>query len=101
MTQTDGGEEPLESMTQGPKGSESKPSKLPWDPDTAIFQIGVAMDEASKAYKIRMENLKQALDDGRLTPQQFQKAVVEELEESSKARHQAGTKVLNTYLDQM
>ncbi len=85
-------------MTQT-SGSEPKPAKLPWDSAAAMAQMRVAMDEASKAYEIRMENLKQALSDGRLTPQQFLKAVAVELEESTKAKHQAGQKVLDMYSD--
>ncbi len=85
-------------MTQ-PEEDGNQGSKLPWDSDTAMARVGEAMQKASRAYDIRMENLKEALADGRLTPEQFRVAVLEELRDSAAAKDDAVKKVLDEYAD--
>ena len=85
-------------MSQSAK-EEEQGTKLPWGSNTAMVRVAEAMQEATRNYVIRMENLKQALADGRLTPEQFRLAIIDELRDSAAAKDEAVKKVLDEYAD--
>ena len=85
-------------MSQSAK-EEEQGTKLPWGSNTAMARVAEAMQEATRNYVIRMENLKQALADGRLTPEQFRLAIIDELRDSAAAKDEAVKKVLDEYAD--
>ncbi len=64
-----------------------------------MVRVAEAMQEATRNYVIRMENLKQALADGRLSPEQFRLAIMRELRDSAAAKDEAVKKVLDEYAD--
>lgn len=78
---------------------EEQGTKLPWGSNTAMVRVAEAMQEATRNYVIRMENLKQALADGRLSPEQFRLAIMRELRDSAAAKDEAVKKVLDEYAD--
>lgn len=80
-------------------GDGNQGAKLPWDPIASMARVGEAIREASRAYDLRMENLKEALADGRLTPEQFRLAIIDELRDSAAAKDEAVKKVLDEYAD--
>lgn len=83
-------------MTQ-PADDKVPDFKLPWDPVASMEELGKAMYDASRPYDIRLANLIQAGNEGKLTPQQLQAALLEETEDRMKAVNEAVQRTLDKF----